>query len=104
MPPAPRPTGNLGPIDERVPTYDPATLGYWAIGPAVVVVFAVAGPAGRQDRRNVAGLLSAQPGSSGELHTLRFVVFVGVPLRGDHRGLAAAAQDLDEAPGTGSEG
>jgi hypothetical protein len=74
------PTGNPGPIGERGPTYDPAKLRYWAIGPAVVAVVAVAALLIGRTGATWPDFLSAQPGSSGELHTLRFVVFVGVPL------------------------
>jgi hypothetical protein len=61
-------------------TYDPARLRYWAIGPAVVAVIAVAALLVGRSGATWPDFLSAQPGSSGELHTLRFVVFVGVPL------------------------
>jgi hypothetical protein len=61
-------------------TYDPARLRYWAIGPAVVAVIAVAALLVGRTGATWPDFLSAQPGSSGELHTLRFVVFVGVPL------------------------
>jgi hypothetical protein len=60
--------------------YPPATLGYWAIGPAVVVVFAMLALLVGRTGATWPEALSAQPGSSGELHTLRTVVFVGVPL------------------------
>jgi TRAP-type mannitol/chloroaromatic compound transport system permease small subunit len=60
--------------------YPAATLGYWAIGPAVVVVFAVLALLVGRTGATWPDALSAQPGSSGELHTLRTVVFVGVPL------------------------
>ena len=60
--------------------YPPATLGYWAIGPAVVVVFAMLALLVGRTGATWPEALSAQPGSSGELHTLRTVVFLGVPL------------------------
>ena len=55
-------------------------LGYWTIGPAVVVVFAMLALLVGRTGATWPEALSAQPGSSGELHTLRTVVFVGVPL------------------------
>lgn len=61
-------------------TYDPARLRYWAIGPALVGVIAVAALLVGRTGATWPDFLSAQPGSSGELHTLRFVIFVGVPL------------------------
>ena len=60
--------------------YPPAMLGYWTIGPAVVVVFAMLALLVGRTGATWPEALSAQPGSSGELHTLRTVVFVGVPL------------------------
>jgi hypothetical protein len=60
--------------------YMAATLGYWAIGPAVVLVFAALALLVGRTGATWPDVLSAQPGSSGELHTLRTVVFVGVPL------------------------
>ena len=61
-------------------SYDPARLRYWAIGPVVVAVVAVAALLVGRTGATWPDFLSAQPGSSGELHTLRFLVFVGVPL------------------------
>jgi hypothetical protein len=60
--------------------YPPARLSYWAIGPAVVVVFAMLALLVGRTGATWPEALSAQPGSSGELHTLRTLVFVGVPL------------------------
>jgi hypothetical protein len=60
--------------------YPPAALGYWAIGPAVVVVFAMLALLVGRTGATWPEALSAQPGSSGELHTLRTVIFVAVPL------------------------
>ena len=65
---------------DPVSTYNRTTLGYWAIGPAVVVVFAALALLVGRTGATWPDVLSAQPGSSGELHTLRFVVFVAVPL------------------------
>ncbi len=79
--------------------YDPARLRYWVIGPAVVAVVAVAALLVGRTGATWPDFLSAQPGSSGELHPtaggLRWC-----SAGGDHRGLAVAARDLGELPET----
>ncbi|HKX15268.1 MAG TPA: hypothetical protein VJN19_08755 [Propionibacteriaceae bacterium] len=67
-------------FSKRGQPYPAATLGYWAIGPALAVVFAVLALLVGKTGATWPDALSAQPGSSGELHTWRTVVFIGVPL------------------------
>src|SRR4029453_1014573 len=66
--------------DDAQTRYNCVRLRYWAIGPAVVAVVASAAILAGRTGATWPDVLSAQPGSSGELHTVRLLVFVAVPL------------------------
>jgi hypothetical protein len=66
--------------DDAETRYNRVRLRYWAIGPAVVAVVASAAILAGRTGATWPDVLSAQPGSSGELHTVRLLVFVAVPL------------------------